>query len=258
MSTTITFQELEFLKEENKKLKENFTNFLKTNKTNKRIKEFMSEQELLLNNVNEKIESIIAKTDDKIGSEDSTNLKDESVSTILENFMRNPGLQHLAENILLNLNYQSLENCTKVNETFQQFLDDPMFWLKRFIQRGLSKKNQDDWIEAIQMTRDGRVEADLKKNILLYLKRYSQNERVVDFDVPCFLNDQAFLQKAPEVIKSFTCDCVERMHNFLFRKPFSYFSNCDCSYDYKRDCRSRNNNIFLSLFHRFCITKKMD
>ena len=46
------------------------------------------------NNINEKIESTIAKTDEKIGSPmlesaDPTNLKDESVSTILENFMNN-------------------------------------------------------------------------------------------------------------------------------------------------------------------------
>ena len=128
MSTTITFQELEFLKEENRKLKENFAKFLKTNKANKKIKEFMSEQELLLNNINEKIESIIAKTDEKIGSPmlesaDPTNLKDESVSTILENFMNNPGLQHLAEKIFSDLNNETLEACRHVSQTFQQFLD---------------------------------------------------------------------------------------------------------------------------------------
>ena len=148
MSATITFQELEFLKKENQKLKENFTTFLKTTKANKKIKEFMNDQEILISNINEKIESIIAKTNERnespmLESSNQTNLKDEDVKTILENFMKNPGLQHLAENIFLNLNYQTLETCTKVNETFQQFLNDPMFWVKRFIQRGLSKKNQE-------------------------------------------------------------------------------------------------------------------
>ena len=86
MSTKITFQELEFLKVENQKLKENLTKFVKTNEANKKIKEFMSEQELLLNNINEKIESIIAKTDDKIEtpvleSADKTSINDESVAT---------------------------------------------------------------------------------------------------------------------------------------------------------------------------------
>ena len=95
--------------------------------------------------------------------------------SVLENFMKNPGLQHLAEKIFLDLDYQVLETCGKVNKTFQQFLDDPMFWVKRFARKGLSKKNQDDWTEAIQMTRDGRAEPDLEGNILLYLKGYSLN-----------------------------------------------------------------------------------
>ena len=75
---------------------------------------------------------------------------------VLENFMKSPGLQHLAENILLNLDYQTLEHWGDINQVFNQFLNvtmnNPMFWLKRFIQRGLSKKNQEDWLEAIQMT----------------------------------------------------------------------------------------------------------
>ena len=188
MSTKITFQELEFLKVENQKLKENLTKFVKTNEANKKIKEFMSEQELLLNNINEKIESIIAKTDDKIEtpvleSADQSSINDESVTTTLENFINNPGLQHLAEIILLNLDYQTLELCKSVNDTFQQFLNatmnDSMFWLKRFIQRGLSKKNQEDWLEAIQMTRDANIE----KYIVWTLELSSKNGRLVDLDV---------------------------------------------------------------------------
>ena len=207
MSTKITFQELEFLKVENQKLKENLTKFVKTNEANKKIKEFMSEQELLLNNINEKIESIIAKTDDKIEtpvleSADQSSINDESVTTTLENFINNPGLQHLAEIILLNLDYQTLELCKSVNDTFKQFLNatmnDSMFWLKRFIQRGLSKKNQEDWLEAIQMTRDGRLPANMKKYIVWYLKMYYKNQRVADFDVPT-LWPQALLRN-PRVL----------------------------------------------------------
>ena len=96
-----------------------------------------------------------------------------------------------------------------------------MFWLKRFIQRGLSKKNQEDWIEAIQMTRDGRVPVNMEKYIVLYLKKYSQNVRVVDFDVPCYLNRQDFLKKAPELIKSLDCDCAIVMKN-VFKEKMSY------------------------------------
>ena len=103
--------------------------------------------------------------------------------TVLENFMKSPGLQHLAENILLNLDYQTLEHWGDINQVFKQFLNvtmnNPMFWLKRFIQRGLSKKNQEDWLEAIQMTRDANIE----KYIVWYLELCSKNGRLVDFDV---------------------------------------------------------------------------
>ena len=39
--------------------------------------------------------------------------------SILENFMKSPGLQHLAEKIFVDLDYQNLEACGKVNKTFQ-------------------------------------------------------------------------------------------------------------------------------------------
>ena len=151
--------------------------------------------------------------------------------TVLENFMKSPGLQHLAENILLNLDYQTLEHWGDINQVFKQFLNvtmnNPMFWLKRFIQRGLSKKNQDDWIEAIRMTNDGRVPTNMKKYIVWYLKAYSKNERVVDFDVPCYLNNQDFLLKAPELIESFSCDCANVINKVLKGKIKSFSCNCD-------------------------------
>ena len=150
--------------------------------------------------------------------------------TVLENFVKTPGLQHLAENILVNLGYATLEHCRNINETFKQFLNvamnDPMFWLKRFIQRGLSKKNQEDWIEAIRMTRDGKVPANMEKYIVLYLKMYSKNQRVVDFDVPCYLNNQDFLKKAPNLIKSLACDCANVINKVLKGKITSFSCNC--------------------------------
>ena len=70
--------------------------------------------------------------------------------------------------------------CRDVNQEIQ---DDPMFWLKKFIERGLSKKNQLDWTKAIQLTKG----TNLERNIFLYLKTTFENDRVVD--LPCyFLN----------------------------------------------------------------------
>ena len=79
----------------------------------------------------------------------------------METIIKCPGLQHLAENIFLNLSYESLEECQLINEQSKEilkkpmfWLDKPMFWLKKFIRRGLSQKNQIDWTEAIKITKE--------------------------------------------------------------------------------------------------------
>ena len=60
----------------------------------------------------------------------------------MENLLNNPGLQHLAENIFLNLNYEKLKICQMINQTSYQILNgNPIFWIK-FIRRKLSEENQ--------------------------------------------------------------------------------------------------------------------
>ena len=114
----------------------------------------------------------------------------------LANIINNPGLQHLAEEVFLNLDSEKLEVCGRVNKSCHQILANPMFWLKKFIRRGLSEKNQMDWAEAIQITRN----TDLEAYILKYLKRCSKNEKVVD--IPCYINKQT-LKENSETIRSF-------------------------------------------------------
>ena len=121
--------------------------------------------------------------------------------TVLEKFINIPGLHHIAENIFLNLNYQSLEACKSVEGSFQRYLDqlmaNPLFFLEKFIRGGMSKKNEMDWTEIIQMTRGTNV----REIILLYFKLYFKNDRVIDFDVPCYLKKDN-LEKYSEIIKN--------------------------------------------------------
>ena len=119
----------------------------------------------------------------------------------MENILNNPGLQHLAEKMFLNLNYENLEHCRLVNESSRQILDNTMFWIKKFTQRGLSKKNQDDWIEAIRVTND----TELAPKLLSYLKKSSKNELVVD--LPCYINNDT-LQKHIPTVKNFLAEIV--------------------------------------------------
>ena len=83
----------------------------------------------------------------------------------LGNLINNPGLQHVAEEIFGNLNLDSLEACQKVNQSSNQILQNPMFWLQKFVQGGLSKKNQEDWLKAIQSVKN----SDKEKCVSMYL-----------------------------------------------------------------------------------------
>ena len=124
------------------------------------------------------------------------------LSSTMENILNNPGLQHIAENIFLNLNYETLEVCQQINKNSKQILENPMFWLKKFIRRGLSKKNQMDWIEVIRITR----ETELEPYILSYLKRCSKNEKVVD--LPCYINKDV-IEKCSTYIQQFLADFLK-------------------------------------------------
>ena len=102
----------------------------------------------------------------------------ESFLLTMEKIIKNPGLQHLAKNIFSNLNYSELKKCQLINQSTSQILDNPMFWIRELIQKGLSKENQNDWIEAIQLN------YEKKKYIAAYLKWNLKEKNLFNF--PCF------------------------------------------------------------------------
>ena len=106
----------------------------------------------------------------------------------MEKIINTPGFQHLAEKMFLNLNYEDLKTCQLINQSANEILENPMFWIKKIIQRGLSKENQKDWHRAIQLVKN----TDLEKNISSYLKRSSKNPRVVD--IPCYINEDTIME----------------------------------------------------------------
>ena len=117
----------------------------------------------------------------------------------MESIIKNPGFQHITEMILFNLNIQAVKKCQLLNKSFKEILEDPMFWLRKWImQRGLSKKNYDDWVRAIQLTKNTNVEA----NVQLYLEKVIETGHVVD--VPCFIDS----------------DAIQNSTKFTFEKAF--------------------------------------
>ena len=66
----------------------------------------------------------------------------------MENIIINPGLQHIAEEIFLNLDTEDLKICAQINQPCKQILENAMFWLKKFT--SLSEENQKDWMKVIK------------------------------------------------------------------------------------------------------------
>ena len=95
----------------------------------------------------------------------------------LEKILNNPGLQHLAEKIFDNLNFEYLAICRGINESSKQILK-PIFILRKF--RGISQQNQKDWIEVIQSANNSEKE----KAIASYLKWSLKKDVLVD--LPCY------------------------------------------------------------------------
>ena len=67
------------------KLKENFKNFLKKYEENKKfitkikIQEFIEEQDTMIDNINERIDDVISKTDEENGSRPSKRIRKEKL-----------------------------------------------------------------------------------------------------------------------------------------------------------------------------------
>ena len=108
--------------------------------------------------------------------------KDSYDKATFQNIINNPGLLHLAENIFLNLGPEDLEKCEMINQASNQILDNPTFWLKKFVQGSLSKKNREDWIKVIQSNSD----SDMVTKILSYLKWSLKKNGLID--LPLYTN----------------------------------------------------------------------
>ena len=118
--------------------------------------------------------------------------KKQKLSSKMEQIANNPGLKHIIENVFLNLDFKDLVACQLVTKSFNQILDGPIFWLKKWrTKRGLSEKNNADWAKAIQITQG----TNLEKNVPLYIKRVIMTGHFVD--IPCYI-DSDVVEKSTE------------------------------------------------------------
>ena len=86
----------------------------------------------------------------------------------MNNFIVNPGFQHIGLNIFKNLDHQSLMNCRNVNEEWRNILNNnPRFWLAR-AQKHFSKDiYYTKWIDLIKNIYEKEEEFFLIENVTL-------------------------------------------------------------------------------------------
>ena len=128
--------------------------------------------------------------DERLESRSSKKLK--KLAPILEEIINSPGLQHIAEEIFLNLDFNGIMTCKLVNDSCKDIVDKRIFWLKKWKMRGLSNENYKDWVNAIQMTKN----ITLEKNIHAYIKMVIEIGHFVD--VPCYIDSKIILEFSNE------------------------------------------------------------
>ena len=83
---------------------------------------------------------------------------------------RNPGLQHISEEIFLNLDHKDILECEKVNAFWKQTLKNPSFWLKKCLQMGIMPESYHmEWSKLIKTTATKENLKEFVTNILMWL-----------------------------------------------------------------------------------------
>ena len=96
----------------------------------------------------------------------------------METIVNNPGLQHLAEKVFLNLDVEDLKICGQINQSCKQILQNPIFCLRKF--KYLSEENRKHWIKVIQSVKN----SDKGIAIISYLQWNLKKEALLD--LPCY------------------------------------------------------------------------
>ena len=88
---------------------------------------------------------------------------------MLDLISKTPGLQHITEQIFLELNHKNLIECEKVNTSWKIIMNSPNLLLKICVKKRLITQHEVKWLKLIQTLTDPRIEG----NIVSYLKRLS-------------------------------------------------------------------------------------
>ena len=120
----------------------------------------------------------------EIQSKNDVNIQNNVEASPLQNILNNPGLVHIAENIFGNFTEMDVEVCQDINQSSNEILNNPMFWLRRF--GNLSKENQKDWFKVLQSVKTSKKEKAIVSYLQWILKKDTTLVALVD--LPCYNN----------------------------------------------------------------------
>ena len=112
---------------------------------------------------------------------------------------KNPGLQHVAENIY----HFNLLKCQNVNTEWKKILESPYFWLKKCVcQFGLSsekiQENQSQWLKLLQNLSAAESDPKLEKIVICHLMELCERNKAENFENPI---EFAAIQNLAEIVK---------------------------------------------------------
>ena len=105
---------------------------------------------------------------------------DKNIFNIMEAFTKNPGLQHIAEDIFNVLEKKTLLNCSLVNKSWRTTINWPIFWLRK--SKSAPEKSK-IWGTLVEKIEDCQIEEEEFVNVLIKnfkLKALSPLEIVVE------------------------------------------------------------------------------
>ena len=93
------------------------------------------------------------KDEDQIDNDHDDKDKDDKMIPYIHLLTRNPALQHLAEEILLNLNHEDFEEYMQVDESWKRLIYNPSFLLRKCIKLGCFEKTKSAWKTTVQLSK---------------------------------------------------------------------------------------------------------
>ena len=80
--------------------------------------------------------------------------------------VNNHGFHHILEEIFMNLDHQHLLNCQKVCTFWESILKNPVFWLKKCVNIGLTQEHEKLWAKLLKTLKDPSLKENMTSELM--------------------------------------------------------------------------------------------